>query len=138
MPYDMRWFQIFYLVISTYFVGDSLGRIASLNQEIVEIGREHVWSRREVSQGMLGDMQADDHDDKIDQYEYVVASLLSLNKISSEDIIPIMDKFRALAKGKEYISLEEQAATDETVLAPDENEAEARAVEEEDEKCVVY
>jgi oligoendopeptidase F len=77
-----------------------------LTKEAGEIRSKYAWSRREVSEGMLEDMQADEHDDKIDQYEYVVASLLLLNKINAEDIKPIMDKFRTLARGEEYIRLE--------------------------------
>lgn len=61
-----------------------------------------------MSKGLLEDMQAGDHDDKLDQYEYVVASLLSLNKISASDIAPIMDKFRVLAGNREFIALWEQ------------------------------
>lgn len=40
MPFDMRWFKIFYLVISTYSVGDALGRIGSLPSEIQEVRRQ--------------------------------------------------------------------------------------------------
>ena len=76
---------------------------------------KYAWDRREVCKGMLEDMQADEHDDKIDQYEFVVASLLSLNKISSDDIKPIMDKFKALAGPKNYISIEDQKAEEQDV-----------------------
>jgi len=123
MPYNMRWFQIFYLVISTYFVGDSLGRLGSLRDEIHEIRREYAWSRREVSKGMLEDMQADDHDDVIDQYEYIVGSLLSLNKISLDDITPIMEQFRTLAGKDGVISLDDVVVKD--VEEIDEHEADA-------------
>ena len=108
MPFELRWFQIFYLMISTYFVGDSLGRLSALNDEITEIRRQYAWSRREVSKGMLEDLQAEEHDDKIDQYEFIVASLLSLNKISSDDIIPVMEKFRVLAGSNGVISMDDQ------------------------------
>lgn len=65
---------------------------------------------------MLEDMQGYEHDDKIDQYEFVVASLLSLNKISSDDITPIVDKFKALAgPSKTYISIEDQKAEEQDV-----------------------
>jgi hypothetical protein len=106
MPFDMRWFQIIYLVVATYFVGDSLSRVGSLRKEARDIRCKFAWSSREVSKGMLEDMQSDEHDDKIDQYEYVVASLLALNKVNAEDMKPIMDQFRTLARGKEFICLE--------------------------------
>lgn len=48
--------------------------------------------------------QAYDHDDKVDQYEFLVASLIALGKLTSEDVRPIMDKFRDLAGNKGYIS----------------------------------
>ena len=53
-------------------------------------------------------MQAEEHDDKIDQYEFALVSLLVLDKVSYDDIKPIMDKFRVLSGGNEYISIEEQ------------------------------
>lgn len=112
-PYEMRWFQIFYLVISTYFVGDSLSRVGSLSRQSQEIRAQLAWSSREVSQGMLEDMQAYEHDDKIDQYEFVVASLLSLRKIEAKDVRMIMEKFKILSKGGPFITLD-----DSEVLTP--------------------
>jgi hypothetical protein len=52
------------------------------------------------------DFQAEDHDDKLDQYEFLVASLLSLEKIKADDVTPIMEKFKALAGERGYISIE--------------------------------
>lgn len=92
MPYEFRWFQVLYLTISTYFVGGSLGKLASLKQEIEATKRFYAWQRRTVSKGMIIDMNL--NDDVVDQYEFVVSSLLSLGKISSDDISPIMDRFR--------------------------------------------
>jgi hypothetical protein len=126
MPFDMRWFQIFYLVISTFFVGGALGKIGSLQDELQGIRRYYAWERREVSKGMVEDMQAEGHDNNIDQYEFVVASLLELQKISSDDILPIMEKYRVLANlstgfididsiqdaNHEEVTLEEEAAKD--------------------------
>jgi hypothetical protein len=109
MPFDMRWVQIIFLVFSTYFVGDSLGRLGSLSKEIGAVRRQYAWDRREVSEGLIIDMQAEDHDDKIDQYEFALASLLVLQKVTYDDIKPIMDKFRLLAGNHDYISIEDQA-----------------------------
>jgi hypothetical protein len=105
---DLRWFQIFYLLLSTYSAGDALGRIAALPDKITRVRAEYAWERREVSKGMIEDWQAADHDDKIDQYEFMVASLLVLGKIDSDDVKLVMDKFRALADPNGYISLAKQ------------------------------
>lgn len=120
-PFNMRWFQIFYLIISTYVVGSTLGSLASLKSELDEIRIYYAWSRREVSKGMIEDMQAYEHDDKIDQYEFVVASLLTLEKISSADLEPIMARFKSLDKtGTGVISMEDAEARAESVREEDE------------------
>jgi hypothetical protein len=111
MPFEMRWFQVFYLLISTYFVGDALGKAGSYNEDVKQLRRFYAWNRREVSRGMIEDWQVNDEscggdDDKIDQYEFAIASLLDLGKISFADLQPIMKKFRGLAGPKGYISME--------------------------------
>jgi hypothetical protein len=106
-PFGLRWFEIFYLMFSTYLVGNSLGKLGSLKQELSEVRRRHAWDNRRVTRRFVDELQAYDHDDKADQYEFLVASLLSLGKISSTDIAPIMDKFRALAGDKGYIAADD-------------------------------
>lgn len=91
-PFNQRWFQIFYLILSTYFVGNTLGGLASLRSELEQVRRNTAWGRREVNKGLIDEMQPEDNDGKIDQYEFLVASLLHLGKISSSDVEPIMDK----------------------------------------------
>lgn len=105
-PYGLRWFQIFYLLFSTYVVGSSLGRLGSLKEELSELRRQHAWDRRPVTRRFVDELQPYDHDDKVDQYEFLVASLLMLGKIDSDDIRPIMNKFRALAGEKGFISVD--------------------------------
>jgi Ion channel len=100
-----RWFQVFYLAFSTYFVGAAIGKLASLAGDIKAARLHFAWNRQEVSKGMIEDMQAYDHDDVVDQYEFCMASLLSLGHIRYEDVKPIMDKFRVLSGGKGFISL---------------------------------
>ena len=56
----------------------------------------------------------------MDQYEFVIASLLNLGKIDAGDIEPIMDKFRSLARhsGRHtgYIRVEDiPEATDDSM-----------------------
>ena len=82
----MRWFQVFYLIFSTYFVGSALSGLASLKVEIDEVTRKTAWGRREVSRGLIDECQPEEHDDRIDQYEFLVASLIQLGKISSSDV----------------------------------------------------
>jgi vesicle coat complex subunit len=77
-------------------VGGALGKLASLKQELEETRRLYAWQRRIVSKGMIMDMNL--NDDIVDQYEFVISSLFSLGKISSEDVAPIMDRFRGEKK----------------------------------------
>lgn len=85
-PFNLRWFQILYLIISTYFVGQTLGGLASLRNELDEVRIKTAWGRREVSRGLIDEMQPEDNNGSIDQYEFLVASLLQLQKISSADV----------------------------------------------------
>jgi hypothetical protein len=96
-PYNMRWFQTFYLIISTAFVGNTLGGLASLRGDIEEVRRKTAWERRKVSRSLVDEMQPEENDDRIDQYEFLVASLLQLGKISSEDV-EVSRSFRVRAK----------------------------------------
>lgn len=107
MDEGMRDFQIFYLVISTFVVGDVLGKIADLGDEIQQLRRNWAFERREVSRGMIDDFQGYNNDGLLDQYEFVVASLLFLNKISPKDINPIMKKFKQLAGDDNQISIDD-------------------------------
>jgi hypothetical protein len=114
MPFEMRWFQIFFLTLSTYFAGNALGRLGGLGEEITQARRHHAWERREVSKGLLHDFRTDDEDDSIDQYEFAIASLLILGTISADDLVPIMDRFRKLSGPTGYIDMEAVGAVDES------------------------
>jgi hypothetical protein len=105
MGFTLRWFQIFYLSLSTYFVGSCLGKLVNLKQELMDVRRQYAWQRRKISRSLIEDMQAYDHDDKVDQYEFLVASLLTLGKLTSDDVRPIMDKFREMAGEQGFITL---------------------------------
>jgi len=117
MPFEFRWFQVIYLTVGTYFVGNAFGRIASLKQELDETRRFYAWKRRKVSKAMIMDMNT--NDDIVDQYEFVVSSLLSLGKIDSDDIGPIMDRFRTLAGEKGYIQSTDPIEEDEFDMEED-------------------
>lgn len=105
MPFELQWFQILYLTFGTVFVGNAFGKLGSLGGELNDLKCYYAWQRREVSKRMIEEMQAYEHDDKVDQYEFTIASLLMLGKISSTDIAPIMDKFRLLSGSKGYIQI---------------------------------
>lgn len=98
MSHQMRFFQVFYLCFGTFFVGNTLGKLSSLQSEMEGLRRLYAWEQREVSQDMIRSDQANATDINVDQFEFVVASLLNLGKINSkDDIEPIMHKFRKLA-----------------------------------------
>lgn len=94
----MRYFQILYLMISTYFVGNLWGKLGNLKDSVKKTKRYHAWQRREVNKHMMYYLSSSDDPKRIDQYEFVLASLLNLGKISHDDVRPIMDKFRLLVQ----------------------------------------
>jgi hypothetical protein len=99
---------MFYLILATYFVGNTLGGLASLKDEVHEIQRYEAWNRRELSKGLIDELQPYEHDEKIDQYEFVLASLVTLGKATYEDVVPIMDKFRSMARDDGFIIVEDE------------------------------
>ena len=107
VPADFRWFNAIYLMVSTYFVGNSLSGFAGLSSKIDEVRRRTAWQSREVSKSMIDDMQADEHDDKIDQFEFTLASLVQLGKVDPDDVRLIMDKFRELCNVEGFIQVDE-------------------------------
>jgi hypothetical protein len=107
MPFEMRWFQIFFTTFGTAFVGAVFGAAAGIKDEVMDMRRFYAWKRREVSKQLIDDMQGSDPDEKVDQYEFMVASLLMLNKINGTDVGKIMDKYRELAGDKGYILVED-------------------------------
>ena len=102
MPFHLRWFNIFFTTFGTAFVGSVFGSLAGLQGEIDTHRRYHAWKRREMSKMMVDELQI--NDDKLDQYEFVLGSLLVLQKINTNDIAQIMEKFHELAENKNYIS----------------------------------
>jgi hypothetical protein len=87
----------------TAFIGGVFGSLANLRSEINDRRTYYAWKRREVSKHMVKELQL--NDDKLDQYEFVLASLLLLNKVEKGDIEQIMDKFRELAGDKGFIEV---------------------------------
>jgi hypothetical protein len=105
----MRWFQIFFTTFGTAFVGAVFGAAAGLKDEVADMRRFYAWKRREVSKQLIQDMQGSNPDQVVDQYEFMVSSLLMLNKINGSDVEQIMDKYRELAGNKGCILAEDLA-----------------------------
>eukprot|EP00980_Cylindrotheca_fusiformis_P031674 scaffold26773_cov117-Cylindrotheca_fusiformis.AAC.1 len=84
MPYSLRWFNIFYTIIGTTFAANLLGNLADLKNEIQNIRRFYVWKNREVSMRLIEDMNGDD-DGHLDAYEFLIGSLITLEKIQKDD-----------------------------------------------------
>ena len=106
MPESLRWFNIFFTLLGTAFLANILGSVANLKTELLEHRRLAAWKRREVSKRLIQDMEGDD-DGKITEFEFLVASLVTLNKVSSNDISEIMTKFKELAGDDHYITQED-------------------------------
>ena len=96
MPESLRWFNIFFALIGTALLANILGKVANLKTELKEHATLVAWKRREVSKRLIQDMEGND-DGTVDQYEFVVASLITLDIVSKEQISQIMDKFKVLA-----------------------------------------
>ena len=91
-------------------VGSVFAGTANLKSELNAIRRLYAWKRREVSKRLIEDMKGGNSmDNKIDQYEFMVGSLLTLNKIQPSDVSQIMDQFRELAGEKGYIMYSDAA-----------------------------
>jgi len=111
-PEGFRWFLLFYLAISTYAVGSALGKLRELSTKLESMRLLYAWQQQEASHAMLTDFsgkpddvgQVDEENiegaKEIDQYEFTIASLVLMGKISSKDIRPIMEKFKKLTKSK--------------------------------------
>ena len=112
IPPGLRWFMIFYLAISTYFVGSAFGKLRDLSQNLESMQQLYLWEQQEATYTMLADFSGrpedddDEQDDadelldvepEIDQYEFVIASLVLLGKITSDDVRPILKKFNKLS-----------------------------------------
>ena len=106
MPFNLRWFNLFFTIIGTTFAAAILGSLASLKESVGDMRRYNAWKNREVSTRLIADMEGDG-DNEIDEYEFLVGSLITLEKITKEDVKEIMDKFRELAGDDQRITHED-------------------------------
>jgi len=143
-PDSLRWFLLLYLAISTYFVGSAFGKLRELNTNLESMQKLYLWQQQEASYTMLADFSGrpDDReqnkkggedeedqdeedilDPEIDQFEFTIASLVLLGKITSSDVRPILEKFKKLTGDNNKIT-----AAD--VSGPIKKKEEAAVVEE--------
>jgi hypothetical protein len=109
MDFNLRWFQVVYLIVSTYFVGNTLSGLRSLKDEIKEIKKFTAWNRRELSKCLIDENKPYEHNYKVDQFEFALASLVTLGKVTYSDVVPIMDKFRSLASENGFIEVDDSS-----------------------------
>ena len=60
VPDNIHWFMIFYLSLSTYFVGIALGKLGALSKKLEAIRRHFAWEQQESSHDMLADFSGRD------------------------------------------------------------------------------
>ena len=118
MPFELRWFNLFFTIIGTAFAASVLSSLSSLSQDLQDLQKFYAWKNREVSARLIAEMDGDEEDadgendnnlnmKEIDEYEFLVGSLIMLDKIKKEDVIEIMDKFRELAGADNRITKED-------------------------------
>jgi hypothetical protein len=81
-----------------------------------------------MSKSLISEIAADGATGQVDEFEFVVASLLQLKKASSQDVQDIMNKFRALSKGEETLSVTKVIAEQQATPAELEKEENSRFV----------
>jgi hypothetical protein len=97
-----RTLNVFYLVLSTGFVAYALGKLSSLSGDLADARLRYTWGRRNVAKALISEIQGDGDD--VNEYQFVVASLVQLNMVKTDDIKDIMDRFRVLSDGEETFS----------------------------------
>ena len=117
IPDSLRWFMLVYLILATYFVGSSLGKLRELSSNQESMQQLFLWQQQEPSYSMLsdfsgrpsgGDKTTGEHaarNPEINQFEFTIASLVLLGKITSEDVRPILKKFKSLSGKGNKITL---------------------------------
>ena len=75
-------------------VSIALGRVSSLRHEVEDAKKSAAFSDLHMSAEMLAELDSDNNG--IDEFEFVVGSLLMMGKVSVEDLQLIISKFREL------------------------------------------
>lgn len=55
VPNSFKWFLLFYLAISTYFVGNAIGKLRDVNKRLDAMRNLYLWQQQEASFEMLND-----------------------------------------------------------------------------------
>ena len=134
IPDSLRWFMLVYLILGTYFVGSSLGKLRELSSNQESMQQLFLWQQQEPSYSMLsdfsgrpsgGDKATGEHaarNPEINQFEFTIASLVLLGKITSEDVRPILKKFKSLSGKGNKITLCEDDGVAEDEESHDESD----------------
>lgn len=72
--------------------------LGTLYNDLENARRYHAWNRRDVNKHMIHYLSSTNDPTRVDQFEFAIASLLDLGKITADDLSPIMDKYRYLAE----------------------------------------
>mmetsp|Transcript_8715 Transcript_8715/g.21135 ORF Transcript_8715/g.21135 Transcript_8715/m.21135 type:complete len:783 (-) Transcript_8715:563-2911(-) len=89
-----RMFCVFYLLISTSMVSAALGNLASLQMLKSRKKKQWEFEQRKLSPEMMAEMDTDGNG--VDQFEFCLATLVAMEKLSRDDLEPILEKFREL------------------------------------------
>ncbi|CAD7939570.1 unnamed protein product [Amoebophrya sp. A120] len=93
-----RSFCVFYLLISTAMVSAALGNLASMHMLKQKKRREFEFEQRKLTPEMMAEMDTDGNG--VDQFEFCLATLVAMEKLSREDLQPILEKFHELDHDK--------------------------------------
>ena len=98
--------MLVYLGFGTYFVGSALGKLRDLSKKLESIQLLYLWQQQDASYTMLRDFSGKEEDaqPEIDQFEFTIASLVLLGKITRDDVRPILQKFKELSGDSNKIS----------------------------------
>jgi len=88
------YFCTVYMVFAVITVSAAIGNLASLPSEMQLTRKKFEFEAKQLTFSMLEKMDPDG--DGVDQFEFVLASLLAFGKVTRDDIEPIIQKFELL------------------------------------------
>merc|ERR1719210_176357 len=86
-----RIFSIFFILIGFAFMGAAIGNIGALKMELAMEKRQRELLSKTLSMDMIADLDKDGNG--VDKCEFVCAMLVQLNKVTEEDITPLLKNF---------------------------------------------
>jgi hypothetical protein len=79
-----RLFNMFYLIFATVYVANALSLIGKLRADVERVRNKFAWKRRGTNKALITEITPGG--DEVTAYEFVVASLVQLDKATAEDI----------------------------------------------------